>query len=153
MPLFSLTISWQWFLKGLQIVVTIFSKNLPLLIVHYWRKKYISKYHNWEANGESNQWHKWPANLKSILVFVKHSPCPFVLYSHKNWPQCESIGRTRVIGFNLPRIEKNTLEVKNIWSKKQYNECGGASRGHCLSKARLQWPQIIIQRKEKIKSA
>ena len=46
------------------------------------KEKILSKDHNWETNGESNQWHEQPAtvkfNLKSILVLWN---TPKVMYS------------------------------------------------------------------------
>ena len=72
MLLFSLTIYWHWSLKGRtnyghkSTEFTFFDSSLL-------KEKILSKDHY----GESNQWHEWSAivksNLKSILVFVKHS--------------------------------------------------------------------------------
>ena len=79
MPLFSLIIYWHWFLKertnrGHKSTEFTFVDSLLL------KKKILSEDHNWETKGESKQWHERPAivtsYLKSILVFVKHSPGP-----------------------------------------------------------------------------
>ena len=79
MPLFALTIYWYWSLKGRtnrghkSTEFTLFDNSLM-------KEKILSKDHNLETNGDSNQWQEWPAivksNLKSILVFVKHPPPP-----------------------------------------------------------------------------
>ena len=72
MPLFSLTIYWQWSLKGL---TNQGHKSTEFTFVDssLLKEKILSKDHN----GESNQWHEWAAivksNLKSILIVVKHS--------------------------------------------------------------------------------
>ena len=73
----SLIVYWHWFLMGRtnhghkSTEFTFFDSSLL-------KDKISSKDHNWETNGESNQWHQCPAilksKLKSILVFVKHSP-------------------------------------------------------------------------------
>ena len=70
MPLFSLTTYWHWSLKELtnqchkSTEFTYFDSSLL-------KEKILSKDHN----GESNQWHEWPAivksNLKSISVFPR----------------------------------------------------------------------------------
>ena len=66
MPLVSLTIS------GIA-----FSRDVPNRGNKSTEFTSLDDYHK-DHNGESNQWHEWPAivksNLKSILVFVKHPP-------------------------------------------------------------------------------
>ena len=63
--------------RDVQIMVTNL-QNLHFFDSSLLEGKNSSKDHNWETNRDSNQWHEWPAivksNLKSILVFVKHSP-------------------------------------------------------------------------------
>ena len=76
MPLFAITIYWHWSLKGRtnyghKSTEFTFWDNSVL------KENIVSKDHN----GESKQWHDRPAivisNVKSILVFVKHSPVIF----------------------------------------------------------------------------
>ena len=70
MPLVPLTIPGIGISRDVQIVVTnLWNLHfyIPLL-----KEKTLSKDHNWETNGESNQWHEWPAIYKSILFFVRH---------------------------------------------------------------------------------
>ena len=78
MPLFALTIYCYLSLKGrihhghTSTELTFFD-NLSL------KEKIISK----DYNGECNQWHELPtkvkSNLKSILVYVKHSPAQLLM--------------------------------------------------------------------------
>ena len=72
LPLFAITIYWHWSLKGLANhghKSTEFTFMDTLLL----KEKLLSKDHNCEGK----QWHDRPAivksNLKSSLVFVKHS--------------------------------------------------------------------------------
>ena len=74
MPLFALTIYWHWSLKERTQSWSCKSTELTFVDNSLLKEKILSKDHN----GESKQWHELPAivksNLKSILVFVKHSP-------------------------------------------------------------------------------
>ena len=77
MPLFSLIIYWHWFLKG-RTNHGHKSTELSFFDSSLLKEKILSKDQNRETIGENNQWHEWPAilksNLKLILVFVKHPP-------------------------------------------------------------------------------
>ena len=57
------------------------------------------------VNGESKQWHEWPvivkSNLKSILVFVRHSPGVYPRTAVVSQQECTSLLRQTglVVGF------------------------------------------------------
>ena len=66
--------SCQYFLSSFTCIG--FSRDVPIVVTNLQNFHFliVHKDHNWETNGESNQWHEWPA-IVQVQVKVDLSLC------------------------------------------------------------------------------